>query len=257
MQTFFNHRYTTPALLAMVVAATVAFGAFAYNSFTKWNGPNTIMVTGTSEIMVVPDVAEFSFSVRGEGTDATTAQSASAEKINAITTYLRESEIAENDIKTTNYNLMPKYRYEQPVCTRTFCPPGEQVPDGFEVFQTITVKVRDTAKAGDLLAGVGERGATDISGLTFTVDDMDAARDQARDEAIKEAKAKAEALADSLGVRLGKLVGFYEDEQPGMPVPYYGMGGDMMARSEMAIAPDIPTGENTVTSRVSLTYQIK
>jgi uncharacterized protein YggE len=54
------------------------------------------------------------------------------------------------------------------------------------------------------------------------------------------------------------MVGYYEDE--GYVTPYYGygMGGDMMAKemSEQA-TPSIPSGENTVTSNVTITYQVK
>jgi uncharacterized protein YggE len=75
--------------------------------------------------------------------------------------------------------------------------------------------------------------------------------------AIKDAKAKAKTLAGDLDVRLGEMVNYYEDEN--MPTPYYGygMGGDMMMKSESAsIEPMMPTGENTVTSRVTLMFTI-
>src|SRR3989344_4935888 len=127
-----------------------------------------------------------------------------------------------------------------PCIAGMYCP-GEQVQDGFEVNQTILVKVRNLETAGALLGLVGDKGATNISGLSFTIAD---------------AKAKAEVLANNLGVRLTKMVGYYEDE--GYPVPYYGMGGDMMVKQEMSsVTPDLPTGENITTSRVTLTFQVK
>lgn len=49
-----------------------------------------ISVTDTGESVAKPDVAQFSFSVRGEGVDAATAQEKSATAINAITAYLKE-----------------------------------------------------------------------------------------------------------------------------------------------------------------------
>ena len=139
-----------------------------------------------------------------------------------------------------------------------WCPPGEQKQDGFEVYQTVTVKVRDTAKAGNLLTGVGSKGATDISGLGFTIDDEEQYKNEARELAIADAKAQAESLAEQLGVRLVEMTGYYE-ESPMNPMPYYGMGSDMAmsAKAEMAQSADVPAGENTITSRVNLTYTIK
>ncbi len=257
MQSFFSNKYAIPATLLLLLAGTVALGANAYKTLSTeepWEGPVTVSVSGMSEVMAVPDVAQFSFSVRAEGETATNAQDASAESINAIMTFLEENEVAKEDIKTEGYNLFPKYRYEQRPCTTNYCP-GEQIQDGFEVYQTITVKVRNTENAGTLLSGVGEAGATDISGLNFSIDDTDALKQQARTEAIAEAKEQAQMLADALGVRLGRMMSYYE-EDPSTPY-YYGMGGDMKAQSEMAVTPSIPTGESTVTSKVNLVYELE
>jgi len=119
------------------------------------------------------------------------------------------------------------------------------------------VKVRSTEDAGKALALVGENGATNISNITFTVDDPDKILDEARAEAIQDAKEKAGSLAKALGVRLVRVVSFY-DNTGGGPMPYYGeaMGGDMMKVSS-APAPTIPTGENKVTVNVMVVYEIR
>ncbi|HXK39099.1 MAG TPA: SIMPL domain-containing protein, partial [Candidatus Paceibacterota bacterium] len=136
--------------------------------------------------------------------------------------------------------------------------PGKQVLVGYEVSQTLSVKVRDTKMAGDLLSGVGSRGATEVSGLSFTIDDEDALKAEARDKAIAQAKSKAEVLAKSLGVSLVRVVGFYENEG-GMPIYAYGLGGDerMMTSSAPKASPEIPVGQNKIVSNVSVTYEIR
>jgi uncharacterized protein YggE len=207
---------------------------------------------------MIPDVATFTLYVRAEGEEVATVQSEVAEIHNNIVAFLKEKGVAETDIKTTSYNVSPRYRYEQAMCTPMFCPPGKTVQDGFEVSQSLEVKVRQTEQAGELLAGVGGLGATDISGLTFTIDDKSKILAEAREAAIVDAREKADLLAGALGVRLVRLVGFYEEER-GMPMPYYGMGGDAMTRSsmEMSVAPDIQLGESVVKSKVTVTYRIK
>jgi uncharacterized protein YggE len=141
-----------------------------------------------------------------------------------------------------------------------YCPPaGEPTLKGYEVNQSVTVKVRDIAKAGEILSQVGGKGAQNVSGIQMTVDDTNALKDEARKLAIEDAKQKAEALADTLGVRLVRMNGYWEEEAD----PYgrgYGMGGDMMMNASMDSAPKaatLPTGENTVTSRVNLSYEIR
>lgn len=260
-KTFFSFTYNRLLASLALIMVVVALGAYANYALKQaeyfYSGPTTISITGDGEVVGVPDIGTFSFSVTEAGVDASSAQEASGTKINDILSALKEGGVEEKDIKTENYSLYPKYKYETAPCfPGSYCP-GEQVQDGFEVSQTIIVKVRDLTKAGALLAVAGEKGATNISGLSFTIDDPEVLKAQARTLAIENAKAKAAELAEDLNVRLVKMVGYYE-EQPGT-IPYYGVGGDMMARSEEAAfsAPQLPTGENTTTSKVTITYQVK
>ena len=260
-KTFFSFSYNRILTTAAVVTLILALGAYAYFTLQQskyiYTGPTTVSVSGVGEAVGVPDIGTFSFAVTESGVDAAAAQAASGSKINDILAALKEQGIEDKDIKTEYYSLYPKYKYETGICALGMYCPGEQVQDGFEVNQTIVVKVRDLTKAGALLALAGDKGATNISGLSFTIDDPEVLKGEARALAIKDAKEKAEVLASELGVRLVKMVGYYEDEQGA--TPYYGMGGDMMARSEEAAfsAPSVPTGENTTTSRVTLTYQVR
>ncbi len=262
MNSLFSSALNRTLATLVLLGVVVALGSYAYVTLKNaggWVGPTTINVVGNGEVTATPDLATFSFSVKAEGADASAAQTKSVEAMKAVNDYLKAEGVEEKDIKTTNYNLTPKYTYEERPCAMgMWCPPGEQKQVGFEVYQTVTVKVRDTAKAGNLLSGVGSKGATDISGLGFTIDDEDKYKAEARELAIADAKAQAEALAKQLDVRLVEMTGYYE-ESPSSPMPYYGMGGDMAmsAKAEMAPAADVPMGENTITSRVNLTYTIR
>jgi uncharacterized protein YggE len=178
--------------------------------------------------------------------------------MNKAIAFLKEAGVEEKDIKTSNYNLNPKYTWVPQACLAgQYCPGGEQKIDGYEVYQMVTVKVRDLGTSGELISGVGEQGATDISGLTFTIDDEDSLQTEARNLAIADAKAQADILAKQLGVKIVRMTSYY-DETSNPGAPYYGMGGDMMAKSEdMAIVPDMPAGENTITARVSMMFEVK
>ncbi len=216
---------------------------------------NTISVSGYGEAFGAADIATFSFSVMSEKSTVASAQTEATNKINAITKYLKDAGIAEKDIQTTDYSVYPQYEYNQIVCVSYPCPSGRQVLKGYQVRQTTTIKVRDLAKAGELLTGVGGKGATEVSGLNFTFDDPNKLQNDARGKAISDAKAKADQLAKQLGVRLVRVVSFSENGG-GYPGPMYtkavGMGGDV-AQS----APEISIGQNKVSSNVSITYEIR
>lgn len=249
--------------LVVLILLGVVTSLFAYTKLTyresKYGeyGMASINVRGEGEVMAKPDIGTFSFSVMAEGVDAASAQSESATKINAILGYLEEAGVEEKDIKTSSYYLNPKYRYETQVCAaNSYCPPGEPIIDGYEVSQTITVKVRNLDDSGNLISGVGDRGATNISGLSFTIDDESVLKAEARATAIADAKEKAEKLADALGVSIVRITGYYEEE---FYPQYGGYGGDMMMERSDAqkVAPEMPTGENLISSTVSVTFEIR
>ncbi|MDB5224397.1 MAG: hypothetical protein JWO43_19 [Candidatus Adlerbacteria bacterium] len=218
---------------------------------------NTISVSGHGESFSTPDIATFNFSVVSEKSTVAAAQADATAKINAVTAYLKSAGVDEKDIQTSDYAINPQYDYTNQVCTNGYCPGGKQVLRGYEVRQSTTVKVRDTAKAGDLLAGVGTKGATEVSGLNFTFDNPNQGQDEARDKAIADAKAKAEVLAKQLGVTLVRVVSFNENSGgPVYPMAYKSAGTanlDAVAQS----APAISVGQNKTTDDVSVTYEIR
>ena len=219
---------------------------------------NTISVNGEGEVFAVPDTATFSVTVREKAKEVKDAQDAATKKGNDIIAYLKDGGVEEKDIKTVDYSVSPDYEWSQGACPQGGYCPGKQALVGYQVSQTLSVKVRDTKKAGDLLSGVGSRGATEVSGLSFTIDDEDALKAEARDKAIVQAKEKAEVLAKSLGVSLVRVVGFSESGD-GREIYYaktsaalgIGMGGDVYT------APEIPAGENKIVSNVSIVYEIR
>jgi len=262
MEAFFSRKSNQVLFALALLMIIIALGAYAQHTWKQaryaYFGPVTISVTGEGEVTAVPDIGEFNFSVQEEGAEVVAVQEAAATKINSIIAYLKEAGVAEKDIRNVHYSLTPRYRFETRICPAgMFCPPGEQVQDGFVVNHSVQVKVRDLAQAGELISAVGEREVSYISGLSFTIDDESALRAEARAEAIADAKAKAEVLAEQLGVRVGKMVSFQEGEE--FPQPYWGMRGDMAKTVAMegAVTPDIPLGENIINSQVTITYRVR
>jgi uncharacterized protein YggE len=261
MEGFFaqkHNRVLGSLVLALAVLALASYAMLNLKmSSTMYPMPTNISVTGEGEASAVPNVGQFSFSVMAEGKTAAEAQEASGTKINEILAYLKEQGVEDKDVKTSGYNLNPKYRYNERMCAfGAYCPPSDPVQDGFEVSQTVEVKVRDTAKSGALIAGVGEKGATNLSGLNFIVDDLTAVKAEAREKAIVDAKQKSEKLASDLGVKIVRMTSYYENEG------YY--GAPMYAKAEMSAdaggdfgGAEMPVGENETTVQVNLSYEVK
>ncbi|MEX2410415.1 MAG: SIMPL domain-containing protein [Candidatus Paceibacterota bacterium] len=242
--------------LGMILMAVLIISALWYvSAYSDSVEPDSqFSVSGEGEVVAVPDVAEFTYRVVTEGgTDISALQQENIEKLNSANDFIKESGVEEEDIKTSNYSVAP--RYQRYGCEVGPCPPSEIV--GYTINQSVTVKVRDFSVIGDLLTGVVERGANSISGPSFTIDDPSEYRNEAREQAIKQAKEKAKSIAKAAGVKLGKLIYISENVNS----PYYynvreeslGMGGSDMAYS----APSIEPGSQEVRVNVNLTYEIK
>jgi uncharacterized protein YggE len=261
----FQESYMRKIVAVVGVMAIIALGAYTYYTMKQaeymYAGPTTISVTGTGEVFAKPDVASFTFSVEAKEADASATQNKAAETMNAVLAYLKEAGVDEKDVKTEYYSLSPRYEYPETVCNEWgYCPPqnGEPKLIGYQVSQSVSVKVRDMAKSGEIISGVGGKGAMNVSSLSFTIDDEDAFKADARKQAIEDAQEKVKVLAENLGVRIVRMNGYWEEESsyPG----YYGMGGGMeYADSAMSMkaTPEMPTGENTITAKVNVSYEVK
>lgn len=255
---FKNLAVTLLALLvAFVAVKTVSDIKSIRYIGSGMSGVNAITVSGTGEVIAAPDIATFTFTVSEEAPTVPAAQKKATEKMNAILAYVKKSNIADKDVKTISYNIYPRYEYTNP--TPYSSVPSKQILAAYVVSQTIQVKVRDLDNAGTVLSGIGEYGATDVSGLSFSIDKQKDVERQARDKAITDAREQANLLARSLGVKIVRIVSYNESGYP-QPIYYakamdvaYGMGG---AALESRV-PSLPSGENKVVSNVTITYEIR
>ena len=91
------------------------------------------------------------------------------------------------NFQTSNFNVYPSDQYDPTT--------GQYIRRNYAVDNTLYVTVRDIANLGKLLDTTLRAGANNIYGITFDIQNKEAALAQARDLAIADAKAKAEATA--------------------------------------------------------------
>lgn len=230
--------------LAVAVVLVVFLGVLTNQISSTATTTNTVSFSGTGKVLAKPDVAIIDLSIVTEATTSKAAQDSNSTKSTSVVDFLKGQNIDDKDIKTTGYNIYPQYDYTN----------GRSVLRGYQVSETIEVKVRDLTKTDSVLAGVVTAGANQIGQLQLTIDDPEALKAQAREAAIKDAKAKADILKSELGIRLGHIVNFMEDNLGTPPIMYarsaVGMGGG-------GPAPEIATGQNEISVNVTITYQIR
>jgi len=209
---------------------------------------NVITVSGTGEIYAKPDLALISFSVVIEKKTVEEAMTESAKKMNAVIDSVKKQGVEKKDLKTTNFAISPRYEWPKDEFLRE-----KRILVGYEVTQSLEVKIRDLAKIGDVIQAATEAGVNQVGDLQFTIDKQDELKSQARKEAIEKARVKAKEMAEQLGVKLIRITNFNEDWIMPVPSPYFMEKGKGLGSAE---APQIETGENKIEVTVGLTYEI-
>ncbi|TSA53056.1 MAG: DUF541 domain-containing protein [Actinobacteria bacterium] len=202
----------------------------------------TVQATGT--IKVVPDGVSFNFSVTALTDSTATAVSQTSDAAAMVRDALDAQGVAKDDIATQNATVYPEYSY---------LADGTSSLKGYRGQQVFVVTLRDAAKAGEVVDAVVAAGgnALQISSVTPTLLDTDAAAADARDKAVSSAKSKAEAYAKLLGVDLGDVVYVTEVAAPANFVP------NVTADKAVGAAESAPTQIDLGLQEVSVTIEVR
>ncbi len=206
---------------------------------------NTVSFSGEGKVVAKPDIAKVQLSIVTEALMSKAAQDDNSKKSKTITDYLKKQNIEDKDIKTTGYNIYPQYKYRQYG--------GQPQITGYQVNQSIEIKIHNLDNASNILDGVVTAGANQVNGLSFEIDKPDVLKAEARAKAIADAKMKAGELESQVGISLGKIVNFSENTG-GYPAHYM---LEAKSANQGGGGPSVPAGENEITVDVTLTYQIR
>ena len=208
-----------------------------------------INVSGEGEASIAPDMAILTLSVVRNGQTAEAALSANNAAMREVLDALKADGLADRDIQTSNFSIHPQYRHSEP--KDGVIDPPEVI--GYEVANTLTVRVRDLQKLGSLIDRSVKLGVNQGGQITFTNDDPAEAMTEARKAAVAEALSKARTLTEAAGVKLGRVIEINENTVRPMPQPMMRMS---MAK-DMAEAVPVAAGENTYAVTVNMTFALE
>lgn len=247
----------TLTIFLMVATAVTAVEFFNRLKENRYIGRdlefrNEITVTGQAEEFIQPDLALINLGVKNEAQTVEEAMSENTQRMNRVIEVLKtELGLSENNLKTTQFNLSPRYEWRETRDNDS----KERVLVGYEVNQSLQVKIREFDKISQVIQQASLLGANQVGELVFTLEDETLVKEVIRAEAITQAQDKAKALAQQLGVQLVRVTSFRED----LPViPWARATGDVAYydSEESVPAPSIQPGENKVEVSVSITYEI-
>lgn len=203
----------------------------------------TLSLSATADVQVAPDFATVQ---SGVVTRAVTAQQAVQDNARAMTAVfdaLRRAGVTGNDVQTSQLSVTPVYADRSELNNQ-----GQYEIIAYETRNTVSAKVRDTSRVGNVIDAMVSAGANNIQSVSFGAEDTSSAMDQARREAIASLLARANLFADAAGFELCGITRMSEDfARPAQPM--------MMARMESASTP-VAAGQLSITATINADFCI-
>lgn len=210
----------------------------------------TITVTGEGRSDVAPDMAVIELGVVKDAKTAREALDANNAAMAEVMKALKDAGIAERDLQTTGFTISPQYHF--PTNEN-----GENRPPeltGFQVSNTLSVRIRDLAKLGTILDQTVTLGVNQSGGIRFTNDKPDDAISEARKKAVEDGIARARELTSAAGIGIGKVLEISETSYRPQPVP---MLRSAMAKDFAAEAVPVAAGETSYSVTVTMTFALQ
>jgi hypothetical protein len=208
-----------------------------------------ITVTGKGKVSAVPDTAWVTSGVNTQAKTAAEALNKNTNLMKAVIEVFKDFDIKDKNIQTSGFNVHPVYDYSKD------SRPPKLI--GYRVSNSVTVKITDINKLGELLDKLVSSGSNQISGIRFGFDDNKALLDEARKDAIANTRKKAQLYAQAAGVDVGDVVSINELGTR-LPRPIY-RRTEMDQAKMMASSGSVPvmSGEQNISASVTVVYELK
>lgn len=236
------------ALVPLALGTALTFPAIAQDG----TAPGTLSIEGHGEVVAAPDTAYITSGVTAQGATAREALNANTQAMNELIATLKAARIEAHDIQTSGFSVNPNYVYSDARDENGYTLPPKI--NGYQVYNTVTVRVRDLSSLGVVLDRAVTVGANTINGVSFSVADPADLYDAARKAAFADARAKAELYAEVAGLELESIRSISESQTFVQPPQPYMM--ETMARDAASSPVPVEGGELTFAINVSVVWEL-
>lgn len=161
---------------------------------------HSITVNSSEKVSVVPDIAQIVYAVRTKETEAADCQQKNAEAVGKVIALLKELQVEESSVQTSDYSMNPIYSYSN----------NTQKLTGYEAVTTLTVSDLPIDNLDTILAKSVSGGVNTVQSITYQASGYDKSYQEALTKAMAAAYAKAQVLAQAAGAKVGNVVSIQE-----------------------------------------------
>lgn len=206
-----------------------------------------VTVTGEGKRRVAPDVALANLGIEVTAPSVGEAYRSSEAATRALNDALRQHGVAEKDIRTVHFSILPDYRMEKG---------GSAALSGYKVFTSVNVRIQPIDRIPAALAAVtGVAGnAVRVHNIQLAVDDPSLLRQELEAQAMDDATAQAGRLAAQAGARLGRVVALDAGARP--PITIRAQPGGAGTGEKGGWDGSLAEGELELRLQVQVTYRL-
>jgi uncharacterized protein len=232
----------TLALLSAVAAIAQEHPSVAAQS-------NTVYVSADGKFEAAPDTAFIQFTVSVQDDTSHAAFQHASQQVDQVRQVLRANDIDPKSASFGFLSVQPVYDYRNP----------KQKLIGYRVTSDVRLKLKDFAKVGPITQQLSDANVSESLNLTYTLDNMDDAKNKAVEDAYRRARNSAETLARAAGRTLGDLSYASVDtfETPHMPIMRRLAPMSAMAAPTPAPTEDFTPETVAVTAHVNALFNLK
>jgi uncharacterized protein len=236
--------------LAVVCAAIflLAAAAVAQEHPAVTAQPNTIYVGADGKYESAPDTALVQFNISAQEETAKEAYDRASRAAEQIRQILRSNSIEPKTAEIGFFSLDPVYDYRSP----------KRKLIAYRVNSSVSLKLKDFSKIAPIVSQISDMDVTANQSVSYTLENIDAAKLKASEDAYQRARAEAATVARAAQRTLGELsyasVDTFEQVRVVAPMMRQAMGAAMAAP---APTEQFTPQKITVTAHVSVLFTMK
>lgn len=210
--------------------------------------PNTVMVTAQGKFEAEPDTADLGLTLSARDSSQEAAYkrvSAAADQFRAI---LRQNNVDPKQARVAQYNVQPIIDYQS----------NKQRIIAYLVQTSVELKTRDFSLAGKLLPQLAALPDSSNQSLSYSLEDVSAAKQRAIEDAYKNAHDAAGAIARASGRQISNMIYASVDAHYEIaPRPMMAMRSMAGAAEKAAPTEEFSQQKSTVTAQVVAVFQLQ
>lgn len=212
--------------------------------------PNTLYVSADGRYESAPDTAWLQFNIAAQDDTAKGAYDRASRGAQQVRDILRSNGIDPHSAEIGFFSVAPVYDYRQP----------KRKLLGYRVSSSVSLKLKDFSKVAGIVEQLANIDITENNSLTYTLENLDAAKARAVEDAYKRARGEASALATAGGRTVGELL--YGSVDTAEQVRYLAPRAMASMNADKLAAAPPPTAEFSpqsiiVTSRINALFALK